>query len=170
MPVTLDQAAFQNLQAAFREVALRAERLQEWVALNEKYRVVDRSASSFWSAARTHSVDWARVEESWHVVRVDDLPALDDYIKAMSKVRSPLCGEAADGQGQRLNDWRTVLNDLAAQNDQAVNDQSGPQLKSVGSKFTDSVRSQMNQLKGIIDREIGALCLQTQLLRQKIDF
>jgi hypothetical protein len=170
MPVTLDQAAFQNLQAAFREVALRAERLQEWVALNEKYRVVDRSTSSFWSAARTHNVDWARVEEAWHVVRVDDLPALDDYIKAMTKVRCPLTGEAPDGQGQRINDWRTALNDLATQNDQAVTDLSGPQLKSVGSKFTDSVRSQMNQLKGIIDREIGALCLQTQLLRQKIEF
>ena len=41
--------------------------------------------------------------------------------------------------------------------------------KAVTPKFTDSIRSQMNQLKGIIDREIGALCLQTQLLRQKID-
>ena len=169
MPVTLDQAAFENLQAAFREVALRAERLQEWVALNEKYRVVDRSTSSFWAAVRGQNVDWARVEEAWHVVRVDDLTALDDYIRAMTKVRAARAGEPADGQTQRINDWRTALDDLAAQNDKAVADQSGPQLKSVGSKFTDSVRSQMNQLKGIIDREIGALCLQTQLLRQKIE-
>ena len=57
MPVTLDQAAFQNLQTAFREVALRAERLQEWVALNEKYRVVDRSTSSFWSTARAQNIE-----------------------------------------------------------------------------------------------------------------
>jgi hypothetical protein len=169
MPVTLDQAAFENLQTAFREVALRAERLQEWVALSEKYRVVDRSTSSFWSTARAAAVDWSRVEESWHVVRVDDLPALEDYIKAMTKVRSPLTGEPADGQGQRINDWRTALNDLASQIDKEVNDQSDKQIKAVTPKFTDSIRSQMNQLKGIIDREIGALCLQTQLLRQKIE-
>ena len=169
MPVTLDQTAFENLQTAFREVALRAERLQEWVALNEKYRVVDRSTSSFWSTARTQNIEWSRVEESWHVVRVDDLPVLDDYIKSMTKVRSPLTGEPADGQGQRINEWRAALNELAGQIDKEVTDQSDKQVKAVTPKFTDSIRSQMNQLKGIIDREIGALCLQTQLLRQKID-
>lgn len=170
MAVTLDPAAFQSLQAAFRDVALRAERLQELVGLGEQFRALDTSFSLFNRNARTiNAGDFPRLDEMWTTCRTFDLSRLLDSIKLTEHVRQPLTGEPVDGRSAEVDGWSEDLQQLSEKLQQAMIDQSTRQVPPVADAFQSSLRKHQNRVKNVTDREVRDLCNLTDRLKQVLE-
>ena len=167
MAVTLDPAAFQSLQAAFSEVALRAERLQELVGLGEGFRALDTNFNTFNRNARTNPpADFPRLDDMWTTCRDFELSRLLDSIKLTKYVRQPLPGEPPDGRTAEVDGWSSDLEQTGANLQQAITDLSIVQVAKIADAFQSKLRKHQNRLKSITDREVRDLCGLTDKLKE----
>ena len=125
MAVTLDPAEFQKIQEAFRDVALRAERLQELVGLVEHFRALDTSFGLFNRTAKSAtSADFPRLDDLWTPCRDFDLTRLVDWIKDMRYVRQQLAGEPEKGRSAEVDGWSADLEQLKEKLQKSMDDQA----------------------------------------------
>ena len=170
MAVTLDPAEFQKIQEAFRDVALRAERLQELVGLVEHFRALDTSFGLFNRTAKNATAaDFPRLDDLWTPCRDFDLTRLVDWIKDMRYVRQQLAGEPEKGRSAEVDGWSADLEQLKEKLQKSMDDQAIKSIPPLADGFQSTVRKHQNRLKNITDREVRDLCNLTERLKQVLE-
>jgi hypothetical protein len=170
---TLDAPVLEKVQRVCREIALRAERLDELVKLGYQFRALEISynnvSGEIKASTSSQNPNWPRLSDLWANCRDNDFVELKNFIQSAKKIRQPLPAEPENGLGPEIDRWLNELQDVSGSLDKALDELSRPNLMKFSPAFLTAFKTGMARHKNIVSREASELCSLTEKLKESLE-
>src|SRR5262245_32778315 len=171
---TLDEQGVATLQKVVRDIAARAERLEQLLELGHEFRACDtsyrllaRDISEI--PASYQNINWPRLNDRWASARDNDLSSLQALLDNAGAVRRNLAEDPAGGYAPQLDTWIAQIKELSERLQKALDEASARELGSVCTAFQSALGTQMAAHKNMLQREAKKLSMTAEKLREKLE-
>jgi hypothetical protein len=173
----IDDIALQRLQAAFEEVAFRANRLREWMEFDRLLRYLERRFIDF-SDDVTQSIGnvgvttMPKLNQMWNRCKELELVDLQSFAEGVKYINRTSWMNGTSSQTpttvMRIIDVSS-LNQYITPLEKALTDQALPALSEQCSLFRRTLKGQIASRQQSVSTEITELCELTIQLRMQVE-
>jgi hypothetical protein len=166
----LDGPAVEILQKLVREIAVRAERLQQLLYLGHQYRAFDTSYDVLAREVAGENKNFAVLRDRWNSSRDNDLADLQSLLENdCHAVRIPLVGDPQGGYGPVINTWSAQLKDLKEKVQGAIDQQAWGDVAKFCPKLQMTFKEHIVRHKNILSNEARRLSFISEKLLERLE-